>query len=82
MDYVGLAKRLIEALVSDIDSVSIKEFPSESDDRVEIQVLVSESDMKRVIGKGGKNINAVRTILQAASNLHDHKYIHVNIEGV
>ena len=81
MDYVKLTERLIKALVKDEEAVSVKEFSSDSEDKIEIQVIVHEDDMKRVIGKNGKNINAIRTILKAASSLHDHKYISLNIEG-
>ena len=81
MDYVALTKKLIEALVVDTDALSVKEFESDDPKKVEIQVLVSEDDMKRVIGKNGKNINSVRTILNASSSLHDHKYINLNVEG-
>lgn len=81
MDYVLLTKRLIEALVKDSDAVSVKEFPSDDEKKVEIQVLVRDDDMKRVIGREGRTINSIRTILQASSSLHDHKYINLNIEG-
>ena len=81
MDYVKLTERLIKSLVKDEDAVSVKEFPSDDDKKIEIQVIVHEDDMKRVIGKNGKTINSVRTILAAASSLHDHKYISLNVEG-
>ena len=81
MNYVSLTERLIKALVSDPETVSVKEFPSDDENKVMIEVLVSESDLPRVIGKGGKNINAVRTILKASSSLHDRKYINLNVES-
>ena len=81
MDYVKLTERLIKALVVNEDAVSVKEFPSDDEHKVEIQVLVNEDDMKRVIGREGKTINSVRTILAASSSLHDHKYISLNVEG-
>ena len=81
MDYIKLTERLIKALVVDEDVVSVKEFPSDDEKKIEIQVMVAEDDMKRVIGKNGKTINSIRTILKAASSLHDHKYINLNIEG-
>ena len=81
MDYVKLTERLIKALVVDEDGVSVKEFPSDDENKIEIQVLVNNEDMKRVIGHNGKIINSVRTILAAASSLHDHKYINLNVEG-
>ena len=81
MDYVKLTERLIKALVVDEDAVSVKEFPSDDEKKVEIQVLVADDDMKRVIGKNGRTINSIRTILAASSSLHDHKYISLNVEG-
>ena len=81
MDYVKLTERLIKALAKNEDMVTVKEFPSEDPKRVEIEVLVDAEDLPRVIGKGGRNINAVRTILKASSSLHDHKYINLNIES-
>ena len=81
MNYASLAERLIKALVSDPETVSVKEFPSDDENKVTIEVLVSEVDLPRVIGKGGKTINAVRTILKASSSLHNRKYINLNVES-
>ena len=81
MNYVGLTERLIKSLVSDPDTVSVKEFESTDENKVMIEVLVSEVDLPRVIGRGGKTINAIRTILKASSSLHDHKYININVES-
>ena len=81
MNYVTLTERLIKALVTDPESVTVKEFPSDDENKVMIEVLVSEADLPRVIGKGGKNISAVRTILAASSSLHNHKYINLNVES-
>lgn len=81
MNYVGLTERLIKALVMDVDMVSVKEFSSSDSNKVTIEVLVSQEDLPRVIGKGGRTINAVRTILAASSSINDHKYISINVES-
>ncbi len=81
MNYVALAEKLIKSLVVDSDMVTVKEFSSEDENKVILEVLVSEKDLPRVIGKSGRTINAVRTILKASSSLHDHKYIELNIES-
>ena len=81
MDYFKLTERLIKALVIDEDAVSVKEFPSDDEKKIEIQVMVNNDDMKRVIGRDGRTINSIRTILAASSSLHDHKYISLNVEG-
>ena len=81
MDYVALTERLIKALAKNSEAVTVKEFPSEDPKKIEIEVLVEEEDLPRVIGKNGRNINAVRTILKASSSLNDHKYININVES-
>ena len=81
MDYVKLTERLVKAVVVDEDNVSVKEFESDDEKKINIQVLVSEDDMKRVIGRNGKTINSIRTVLAASSSLHDNKYINLNVEG-
>ena len=81
MDYIALTERLIKALAKNSEAVTVKEFPSEDPKKVEIEVLVDSEDLPRVIGKGGRNINAVRTILKASSSLNDHKYINLNVES-
>ena len=45
-----------------------------------IEVLVSDSDIGRVIGKNGKTANAIRTLVQASSSLKDGKYVKINID--
>ncbi len=81
MDYVALTERLIKALAKNSEAVTVKEFPSEDPKKIEIEVLVEEEDLPRVIGRNGHNINAVRTILKASSSLNDHKYININVES-
>ena len=61
--------------------VTVKEFPSDDENKITIEVLVSETDLPRLIGKSGRTANAIRTILKASSSLHDHKYIDINIES-
>ena len=81
MNYVLLTERLIKALVKDVDMVSVKEFTEEDSNKITLEVLVSPEDLPRVIGKGGRTINAVRTLLAASSSINDHKYIHINVES-
>lgn len=49
----------------------------EKENEVEITVLLSESDMGKVIGKQGKIAKAMRTLVRAASAKEEKKY---NIE--
>lgn len=80
MDLVLLTEEIVKSLVENVDSVSVKEFPIEDDNTMLIQVIVAEEDMGRVIGKGGKCANALRTLVQASSSLKDNKYIKIDID--
>ena len=82
MDLLNLTQEIILSLVKDKDIVAVKEFPSENENEVLLEVLISESDMPRVIGKSGKVINSVRTIVQASSYLKDNKIVKINIDSI
>lgn len=78
---VELTESLVKALALDKESVTVKTFETDNDNLVQIEVLVSEEDMGRVIGKGGKNASAIRTLVQAASYLNDDKRVKINIDS-
>ena len=80
MDLVELTKSIVTSLVVYTDGVSVKEFPSDLENTILIQVMVAESDMGRVIGRDGRTANAIRTLVQASSSLHDNKYVKINID--
>lgn len=82
MDLLNLTQEIILSLVKDKDIVAVKEFPLENENEVLLEVLISESDMPRVIGKSGKVINSVRTIVQASSYLKDNKKVKINIDSI
>ena len=73
MDLVELTKEIVLSLVKDKDSVNVKEFESEEENTMLIEVMVSEDDLGRVIGKGGKTIEAIRTLVKASSFLQKNK---------
>ena len=79
MELVELTEKIVKSLVEDADSVSVKEFETD-DDSILIQVLVSESDMGRVIGRSGRIANAIRTLVQASSSLKDNRYVKIDID--
>ena len=78
---VSLTELIVKGLVTDSDSVSVKEFESDEDNTTLIEVMVSYDDIAKVIGHGGKTINAIRTIVQAASFSQDNKLIKINIDS-
>ena len=80
MDLVSLTEKIVKSIVLDEESVSVKEFPTEEENVLLIQVMVRESDMGRVIGKSGRTANAIRTLVQASSALKDNKYVKIDID--
>lgn len=79
MTLVELTEMIVKSLVSDPDSISVKEFPN--DDEIIIEVVVKEEDMGSVIGREGKIANSIRTIVQASSYLKDNKRVKINISS-
>lgn len=80
MNLVELTSFLIENLVVNPDSVSVKEI--DCDDYLLIEVIVDEADKGRVIGKGGNIANAIRTIVQASSYANNNKPVKINIDSL
>ena len=76
-DLVNLTELIIKGLVNDSESVSVKEFESDEDNTVLIEVMVSSE----VIGYSGKTINSIRTIVQAASFNKDNKLVKINVDS-
>ena len=81
MNLVVLTENIIKKIVSDPESVSVKEFETEEENTIQIEVLISSDDMGKVIGKNGKIINSIRTIVQAASSLDDNKKVKINVDS-
>lgn len=80
MNLIELTESIIKSIVKDEESVAVKEFPSEDENTIDIEVLVSEDDLGRVIGKNGKIANAIRMLVQTSSSLKDNKYVKINID--
>lgn len=81
MNLVELTETIIKRLVADPETVSVKEFDTEEENTVQIEVLIQEDDMGRVIGKNGKVISGIRTVVQASSSLYDNKKVKINVSS-
>lgn len=80
MSAVELTEFLIKNLVKEPDMVSVKQFDNE-DDLIVIQVLVNESDMGGIIGRGGNIANAIRTLVQASSYANNQRKVKIDIDS-
>lgn len=81
MDLVVLTETIIKKIVSDDEAVSVKEFDSTEEDTVQIEVVVSESDLGKVIGRNGRTINSIRTIVQASASLNGGRKVRINVDS-
>ena len=80
MDFVPLTEFLVKSVVKEPDMVRVKAF-EDDEDKVVIEVLVSQEDMGRVIGRKGVIANAIRTIVQASSYIHENQLVTINIDS-
>ena len=81
MNLVLLTETIVKKLVSDPESVSVKEFESDEENTIQIEVMISSEDLGKVIGKEGRIINAIRTIVQASSYINDNKKVKINVDS-
>ncbi len=56
---------LARSLVEEPDKVEVS--GTETDSRVDLELRVAQEDMGKVIGRGGRTIRAIRTVVKAAS---------------
>jgi len=67
-DYGDLALFITRNIVNDKDSVSVRVRQGGRQQVVEIRA--SAEDMGKIIGKNGRNIDAIRTVVRAAGLRH------------
>lgn len=75
-DYTDLVSYIIKAIVVRPDEVKVAMVEGERTNRVEVS-LASE-DVGKVIGRGGRNIDAIRAVVRAAA-LKNHDRVMVEI---
>ncbi|MBU0997011.1 MAG: KH domain-containing protein [Firmicutes bacterium] len=79
VNFEKLILDLVTPLVIHPEDLLVKKF-SEDEASITIQVLVNKEDLGRVIGKGGKIANAIRTISYAAAS-RIGKRINIDIDS-
>ena len=79
MNLVDFSELIVKKLVKEPDLVTVKQF--EVDDETVIEIVVSEADMGRVIGKRGKIATSIKTLIQAKAYNDGNKKVKVNIDS-
>jgi uncharacterized protein len=69
-----LVEYLARSLVDRPDEVSVESF-EEDDGSVVYELSVSEDDVGKVIGRGGRTVNALRSVLRACGAKEGRKLL-------
>ena len=77
MKLKELTEAIILKLVKNTEAVSVEE--NEEDNKIIINTYVINYDMVILIGKDGKIINSIRTILQASSYMQNNINVKLNV---
>jgi uncharacterized protein len=69
-----LLEFLARSLVADPDAVEVSEV-EEIDGEVVLELEVAEDDLGRVIGRGGRVANALRSVMKAAATREEKRVV-------
>lgn len=64
---------IVKALVDDAEAVEVREV--ERKDALLIEIRVAQSDMGKLIGRQGRTVRALRSLVHAASVKQNRRYI-------
>ena len=78
-DYVEITRFITQHIVANKDAVDVKAIPRGR--TTIIEVSVAEDDMGKMIGKNGRNIEAIRAVVRAAG-LRKHERVQVELADV
>ena len=70
-DYEQLARFLIEPFLDNPQSLSINSETNPQKKKIWLRVAFDKGDRGKVFGRGGRNIQAIRTAIQTAAIAHD-----------
>lgn len=79
-DYVGLVKRLVTPLLGSPVSLSVDAEEVISHQKIWLRVAIEASERGRAFGRGGRNIQAVRAILNTTAAMAGHS-LYLDIYG-
>lgn len=65
-------EKIIKSLAGEPDQVQVDEIADGKNVRIEVRV--AESDMGRIIGREGRTVKAIRSILFAAGHKHGKRF--------
>lgn len=79
-ELITFTENLVKSLVKEPDMVKVQEFGSE-DEMIQLEIIVQDEDMGSIIGKGGKMIQAIRILVQAAAYNMGLNRVRINVDS-
>lgn len=79
-ELVKFTEDLVKYLVVDADMVKVQDF-KDDDGNIILEIMVPDADMGRVVGRSGKNIQAIRTLIQATAYNKGLKRVKINVDA-
>ena len=79
MDIVEYTEYLVKSICENADLVKVSRY--EAEEKLVLEVLVPETSIGAVLGKDGRNIKAIRTLVNAYAYLHKLPKIELNIDS-
>ena len=68
-------EKIVKSLVGQPDAVEVSEKSGESANTTVISVRVGEGDTGRIIGREGRTVKAIRSLLYAAGHKHGKRFV-------
>ena len=70
-NYEGLVRFLIEPFLNDPESLCVNSEVNQNKNKIWLRVAFDKSDRGKVFGRGGRNIQAIRTAINTAATSHN-----------
>jgi len=79
MDIVKFTENLVKSISPDADMIKVTSY--ESEEGIKIDILVPENAMGAVLGREGKNIKAIRTLINAYAYKFKISHVEVHVDS-
>ena len=70
-NYEGLVRFLIGPFLNDPESLYVNSEVNQNKNKIWLRVAFDKSDRGKVFGRGGRNIQAIRTAIETAATSHN-----------
>ncbi len=80
MELKEFAEYLVKSIAKEPDMVKVSQFGGEDESTI-LEVIVHEDDKGTVVGRNGKMVSSIRTLVQAKAYLLGLGKIKINIDS-